>query len=149
DLSWVPIPFGKSFRMAYSRTHYGTGYYIYHQYVGGAPLSCDIRPWDSRTVPDRDVLELIGRAGTDLSPTNGLRELSGIVSSLGAVDTRLLCMVTNAPSTIRKLSFSVPLSQAVGFGKARLRLTWDERSAPSVDAPVALFFGAGTLYNRE
>src|SRR5690242_10253946 len=29
DLSWVPIPFDQSFRLAYSRTHYGTGYYIY------------------------------------------------------------------------------------------------------------------------
>ena len=35
DLTWVPIPFEQSFRMAYSRTHYGTGYYIYHQYVRG------------------------------------------------------------------------------------------------------------------
>src|SRR5690606_22032288 len=30
DLMWVPIAFERSFRMAYSRTHYGTGYYIYH-----------------------------------------------------------------------------------------------------------------------
>src|ERR1039457_2230223 len=29
DLMWVPVPFAKSFRMAYGRTHYGTGYYIY------------------------------------------------------------------------------------------------------------------------
>src|SRR5690348_8452263 len=35
DLSWVPIGFQKSFRLEYSRTHYGTGYYIYHQFVGG------------------------------------------------------------------------------------------------------------------
>ena len=35
DLSWVPIPFEQSFRMAYSRTHYGTGYYIYQQFVRG------------------------------------------------------------------------------------------------------------------
>src|SRR6266540_1415610 len=39
DLMWVPIAFERSFRMAYSRTHYGTGYYIYHQYVGGTNLS--------------------------------------------------------------------------------------------------------------
>src|SRR3954451_2226711 len=25
DLCWAPIPFGRSFRMSYSRTHYGTG----------------------------------------------------------------------------------------------------------------------------
>ena len=39
DLMWVPMGFEKSFQMAYSRTHYGTGYYIYHQFVPGAKLS--------------------------------------------------------------------------------------------------------------
>jgi hypothetical protein len=32
---------------------------------------------------------------------------------------------------------------------ARLRITWDGRPEPSVDAPLALFFGAGLLYNRD
>jgi hypothetical protein len=59
DLMWVPIPFERSFRMAYSRTRYGTGYYIYHQYVRGAPLSQPIRSWDGTTPPDQDVLDLI------------------------------------------------------------------------------------------
>jgi len=35
------------------------------------------------------------------------------------------------------------------FGRARLRVTWDDRKQPSIDAPVALFYGAGTLYNRD
>src|SRR2546421_51911 len=39
DLSWVPIAFERSFRMGYSRTCYGTGYYIYHQWVPGTKLS--------------------------------------------------------------------------------------------------------------
>jgi hypothetical protein len=30
DLIWTPISFKESFRIAYSRTRYGTGYYIYH-----------------------------------------------------------------------------------------------------------------------
>src|SRR5437588_1983967 len=68
DLSWVPITFERSFRMAYSRTHYGTGYYIYHQYVRGARLSRPLRAWDGNTSPDRDVLRLINRARTDLVP---------------------------------------------------------------------------------
>src|SRR5690348_2237446 len=29
DLTWLPVGFERSFQMAYSRTHYGTGYYIY------------------------------------------------------------------------------------------------------------------------
>ena len=57
-------------------------------------------------------------------------------------------MLTNAPSTLRKLRFSIPGEQAVAWGRARLRVTWDGRQAPSIDAPLALFFGAGTLYNR-
>src|SRR5438093_293387 len=68
DLMWVPIPFERSFRMAYSRTRYGTGYYIYHLYVAGANLSRPIRGWDGKTPPDRDVLTLIERAGSDLVP---------------------------------------------------------------------------------
>jgi hypothetical protein len=32
DLMWVPIPFEQRLRLAYSRTFYGTGYYIYHLY---------------------------------------------------------------------------------------------------------------------
>ncbi len=28
-------------------------------------------------------------------------------------------------------------------------MTWDNRPGPSIDAPIALFYGAGTLYNRD
>ena len=38
DLSWVPISFEKTFRMAYSRTFYGTGYYIYNPKNGGSRI---------------------------------------------------------------------------------------------------------------
>src|SRR5437660_1795796 len=48
DLMWTPIPFEKSFRMAYSRTHYGTGYYIYHQFVRGARTSQNLHAWDAK-----------------------------------------------------------------------------------------------------
>src|SRR5258707_6947512 len=65
DLSWVPVPFEKSFRLAYSRTHYGTGYYIYHQFVEGTKLSRSIRSWNETVIPPKQVLELISRAGTD------------------------------------------------------------------------------------
>lgn len=149
DLSWVPIGFKNSFRMAYSRTHYGTGYYIYHQYVGGARLSQPIRAWDGRTRPNQDVLELIGRAGTDIAPTKNVRESTGLLSGLGPAETKEVLVLTNGPATIRKLSFSIPIEQAVAFGKTRLRVSWDARTEASVDAPLALFFGSGTLYNRD
>ena len=41
------------FRMAYSRTLYGTGYYIYHQYVPGAKLSRPIRAWNDEAARPR------------------------------------------------------------------------------------------------
>src|SRR5206468_8630993 len=53
------------------------------------------------------------------------------------------------PSVLRLLSFSVPREDALTFGRARVRVTWDDFKEPSIDAPVALFFGAGTLYNRD
>jgi hypothetical protein len=149
DLSWVPIAFEKSFQMAYSRTHYGTGYYIYHQYVDGVPLSQPIRAWDGQSPPANDVLELIGRAGTDIAPTNNSTEVSGLVASLGSLEAKTMLAMTDAPATLRKLSFKVSSTQAEAFGRARLRITWDGRIEPSIDAPIALFFGAGTLYNRD
>src|SRR5207247_2290945 len=45
--------------------------------------------------------------------------------------------------------FSVGRDDATEFGRARLRVTWDGRKEASIDAPVALFFGAGVLYNRD
>lgn len=156
DLSWVPIPFERSFQMAYSRTHYGTGYYIYDQYVGGTKLSRPIRSGDWKTPPDRDVLELIGRSGTDLAPRPGtpegkkagVREETG-ETALPAGESTTVWKTTHAPSMLRALEFSVPRANALQFGRARLRVTWDGRPQPSIDAPVALFYGAGTLYNRE
>jgi hypothetical protein len=147
DLSWVPIGFEKSFQMGYSRTHYGTGYYIYHQFVPGAHLSQPLRSWDGQQAPAQDVLDLLGRAGTDIAPTENTAETSGHLAVVGPAQT--LVVITNAPATMRKLSLSVPVRVAPALGRARLRITWDGRSAPSVDAPVALFFGAGTLYNRD
>jgi hypothetical protein len=156
DLMWVPIPFERSFRMAYTRTHYGTGYYIYHQYVGGAKLSSPIRAWDGKSPPDADVLQLIGGAGTDLVPrpgtpegaAAGMREESGIAALRGRQPVPLV-RLTAAPAMLRALELSVPRETAEAFARARLRVTWDDRPEPSIDAPVALFYGTGSLYNRD
>ena len=150
NLMWTPIPFERSFRMAYSRTHYGTGYYIYHQFTPGAKLSQPIVAWDGKTPPARDVLDLINRAGTDLVPASSAKGKGSVTTPINIdklQSTRAIEL--KGPRMIRALEFSIPRDQAVAFGKARLRITWDGRAEPSVDAPVALFFGAGTLYNRD
>jgi hypothetical protein len=50
---------------------------------------------------------------------------------------------------LRALEFSVPLGAALDFSQVRLRITWDGRATASIDAPIALFFGSGVLYNRD
>ena len=149
DLMWVPMGFENSFRMAYSRTHYGTGYYIYDQFVPGAKLSQPIRAWDGNTPPDRDVLELVSRAGTDL-----LADRAGIRRADGKLDVpaegRAPVWITrDGPTVIRSINFVVPRSSSLDMSNVRLRIWWDDRAEPSVDAHIALFFGAGTLYNRD
>ena len=156
DLSWVPIPFARSFRMAYERTHYGTGYYIFHRYVGGAKLSQSILSWNLDSEPGKDVLDLIANSGSDLLKTAGNSNWSPgafkrkkgelVLPARGPV---VFAEIADAPSMIRALGFSVPREHSIRFGRVRLRVTWDGRSGPSIDAPVALFFGAGTLYNRD
>lgn len=155
DLSWVPIGFEKSFRMAYTRTTYGTGYYIFHNYLTGIPLSQPIKTWTPEQAPPADVVELFNKAGSDLTPTPdsaegqrlGIREKSGTLS-LDANTTAKVAQLEQAPTMIRGVYFSAPKDKAIEFGRARLRITWDDRKESSIDAPVALFFGTGTFYNR-
>ncbi len=148
DLMWVPIPFERSLRLAYTRTHYGTGYYIYHLYLPGAELTRPIRSWTPEP-PDRDVLELIAKAGTDIAPRGpGVSEVSGELD-LEPAGERVIAELADGPAAIRAVQLSAPKHAAVAFGRARIRMTWDGRRQPSVDAPVDLFHGAGTLYNRD
>jgi hypothetical protein len=148
DLSWVPIGFEQSFRMAYSRTHYGTGYYIYHQFVPGAKLSQPLKVWDAKTPPAKDVLDLVNRAGSDLSPATGVKEAGGRTNVAAGASAKFWESGRGA-GTVRLIEFSIPRANAAAFAQARLRITWDRRKEASVDAPVALFFGAGTFYNRD
>jgi hypothetical protein len=155
DLNWTPIPFERSFRMGYSRTHYGTGYYIWHQFVPGTRLSQPIRTWRA-AAPPMDVVKLLNRSGSDLLPAAGSEDARrmGLAGQRGRfkVDAgRMIHVVTltGGPNQVRSLSFDAPRDQALALGRLRLRITWDGRADPSVDAPLALFFGAGTLYNRE
>src|SRR5262249_20806411 len=60
-----------------------------------------------------------------------------------------LVRLTEAPAMLRALELTVSKEAAVAFSRARLRVTWDDRRQPSIDAPVALFYGTGTLYNRD
>src|SRR5262249_15904808 len=112
DLSWVPIPFERSFQMAYSRTHYGTGYYIFQTYVPGTHLSQPIQSF-AEEPPDADVLELINRAGQDIAPkagTGNVRKRSGQVD-LPEAGSVTLTDITGPPLMLRALELSIPVDQ--------------------------------------
>jgi hypothetical protein len=147
DVSSVPIPFTTSYAMAYERTHYGTGYFIVESFPEGATnLSQPVAAW-SPGPPPQDVLDLLSRAGQDVAPMGaGVTSTSGTVALASGASTTIVDAI--GPAVVRALSLSVPEADVEAFGQAHLRITWDSRSVPSVDAPVALFFGAGTTYNR-
>jgi len=147
DLMWVPIPFEKRFRMAYTRTHYGTGYYIYHQVVDGTSLSRPIESWNDETVPPKAILDLLKNAGTDIAPTAiTTQRKKGLLTKTSPQWTLFL---PEGPTLVRAVKLRVPQEKALLLDDARITFFWDERRGPSVDAPVSLFFGTGTLYNRE
>jgi len=149
DLMWVPLPFEKSFRMAYTRTFYGTGYYIYHIFSPGIEhLSRPVRSWD-KAPPQRDVLDLLNRSGSDIAPIGpDVKTYSGTLQMKPYAWTTV-AELSKAPATMRALKFTVPREEAYAFGRSRLRVTWDHRWHASIDAPIDLFFGTGHLYNNN
>jgi hypothetical protein len=133
DLSWVPIGFERSFTLAYSRTRYGTGYYIWQQFAPGTKLSQPVKSWGAQTPPpDGDVLQLLSR------PADQQFESTKPLPFPGRIEI-------DGPAVIRSLIFSIPRKSVGELARARLCITWDGRPAPSVDAPLALFFGAGVM----
>jgi len=149
DLMWVPISFEKSFRLAYSRTFYGTGYYIYHSFpLGISHLSRPLRSWQ-QTEPDQKVVDIINRSGTDISPESNKAEMISRNIQLEPYGRQVVAELSGNPHTLRLLEFRVCRKQAELFGKCRLKVTWDRRWHASIDAPVDLFFGTGHLYNPE
>lgn len=147
DLMWVPIGFENSFQLAYGRTFYGTGYYIYKRYADEENLSQPIKAWDINDVPSKDVVELLSRSGTDIAPKD-------IPTERGAIELdrsrQIFAEIRNVgPSVVRALKFTLPLAKAIDLEDVRLLVTWDDRISPSIDAPLALFYGTGTLYNRD
>lgn len=146
DLMWVPIGFEESFQLAYSRTFYGTGYYIYKKYANDDNLSQQVQSWNINDIPDPEVLKLIDKSGTDIAP----KDIETVKSSIKLDEERkLLAKITNAPSAVRAFKLTLPLEKATDLENLRLQVTWDGAVNPSIDAPLSLFFGAGTLYNRD
>lgn len=149
DLNWVPIPFAESLSIAYGRTHYGTGYFIHHRFPEGAEnLSMPITAWDE-SPPDPAVLAWLGSAGADLAPVHAATRVDQGVATIPSQGSMQLLSLTQGPSRVRAIRLKAPEASAVALSRASLRVTWDDRDAPSIDAPIGLFFGSGSLYNRD
>jgi hypothetical protein len=150
DLIWVPMGFEKSFQMAYGRTRYGTGYYIYQRFLPGAKLSKPISAWDGKTPPDQGALDVINRSGADLvQGLAGVEETKGSCGMQMGERHSMNIATLKGPATVRSIEFRARKAQAVDVSHLRLKVWWDGREAPSIDAPLPLLFGAGTLYNRD
>lgn len=203
DLSWVAIPFEKWFTMAYGRTRYGTGYYIYQKFVTGAKLSGPIKSWTPDDEPPKDVISRVGSGVPDIRQLGGGDEslpqpksftplglpvpplgiYDAVREELSKRDTRTTSSPATSgpapqfmwdiaaevvgmaelapgqkfeiwnkqvgPKTINMLRLCVPENGAAALGEARLRVWWDGSEQPSVNAPVKLLFGTGSLYNRD
>lgn len=146
DLSWTPIAFQRSLRIAYGHAHYGTGYFIFWKTLPGMDwLSRPLATWnDDSTVP-ANAIDLINRSGADIAPRGGQsRDEEGDLS-LRAGEQRTFFTRESAPTMVRRIAFTVPQESAENFSRSRLRLYWDRRPEASVDAPAGLFFGAGSL----
>ncbi|MES1159242.1 MAG: DUF2961 domain-containing protein [Bacteroidota bacterium] len=152
DLIWMPMSFQDSLRIAYSRTFYGTGYYIYHLFNDGVGKTV-------RTSA-KEVEKLMDSAGLDIAP-KGITTIRGRAiigrtvagrsraESTFPTDPVVLACIDKASSVVRAFKLTLPLDKAMAVERLRLRITWDHAVFPSVEAPLCLFFGAGTFFNRE
>jgi len=150
DLSWVPMPFEKNLQLAYGRTRYGTGYFILWKLMPGLTnISQPLRSWTTNAVPPAEVLQLLQRSGSDIAPPpSECFQTNGNVT-LTAFETKTLVFLQHAPATLRRVAFRVPERSAENFLRARLRVWWDGREQPSIDAPAGLFFGTASLMRDE
>ena len=147
DLIWTPISFEQSLRIAYTRTCYGTGYYIYHLYNQDVKLSQSITSFELNRPAPLDVLEFIGSAGQDIAPKNIAKQIGTV--RLNASRVTVAEFSSSSPQQIRAFKFSLPMKKAEELEQVRLVVTWDGSKSASIDAPLCLFFGAGVFHNSK
>ena len=147
DLSWVPMGFRRSLRLGYGRTHYGTGYYIFDRFVPDIPLSQPILPWNPASKPSQAVSRLLSQSGEDITGLADVRAETGQVDISPKASKQLWKVA--GPATVRLIELETSASQAEALEGSTIMLRWDGRRQPSVWSPIPLFFGAGTLFNRN
>jgi len=97
------------------------------------------------THPIPMLLELLANAGNRSGGRRGVRR-GGTLSVSGGLQS--ICEVREGPRR-SVVSSCLPDGARRRLGRMHLRITWDDRSHASVDAPLDLLFGAGTLHNPD
>lgn len=146
DMMQTPIAFEHSLRYALGRTYYGTSYAILHRFAEGADhLSKPIDGWSTDVVPDPDAGALVERSGQRIVDIDDMEAVTGHVRLDGeATDIADL----RGRMSIRTIELTVSEADAERFGTGRIRAYWDDAEHPSIDAPIALFFGVGIVFNH-
>jgi hypothetical protein len=145
DLIWHPMTFKESFQIAYEHTFYGTGYFIYHLFSNDKNLSQPLKTWDLNQLPDPEVITLLNQSGTDIAP----KDIAKIEKTVTLDRETVTLAEINTAGVVRAVKITLPLDDALDLERIRLRATWDGMQHPSIDAPLCLFYGAGTFYNRD
>ena len=112
-------------------------------------LSRPLETWGASSTVPPAVLDLIGRSGTDIAPTgDAVHEEKGTFR-LQSGNPIKVWSGRGSPTMIRRIAFSVPEAEGMVFANAWLRITWDDREQPSVDVPIGLFFGTGSMLRDD
>ena len=151
DLTWVPMLFEHSLELSYSRSDYGTGYYIYHVFQPDLPTSRPVEPWTLATPVDAAAVATLQAAGSDLVSPGDCSHVASGTAPLSPGDHELLTLSAEPGQlgSVRFIKLTAPATAAAALGRARLQITFDGRAAPSVDAPIAMLHGCGILQESK
>jgi hypothetical protein len=134
--SIIALPLSFAQRLTLSTTHPNGNFYALYRRL----------PWG--TVPPQCPASTIAQTATLVSTHTPVlpavasrhRKSGQLTVSPGK---RVTFLTLRGPAQVRELTFRVPLSEAVAFGRSWLSIAWDGERQPSVVAPVKFLAGDG------
>ncbi len=131
----LPLPFAQRLTLSTTRPN-GNFYAIYRRFPwGSTPPQC------SASMTARLASLLVSTHATALPETAPWQWKRGQLTL--PPGKRVTFLTLRGPAQVRELTFRVPLSEAVAFGRSWLSITWDGERQPSVVAPVKFLAGDG------
>lgn len=143
--SLVPIPFSRSCRIEVAG---GEGFYYqvtYHQ----LPAMRDVPTFDPKISPEDLVLldraQAIEKRLGEPPFANDAKVVSRVERKDGSLapGERTVLAALNGPAEVRAIRLAIEPRHRDVLRGAALRVFWDDEKEPSVEAPIADFFGCG------